>query len=109
VIRYEVMRHVQYGKIGEFLALQQQKNELLEKHGLKPYTVFCPAFGGLHHLTMEVNYDSIEEYAAEAKVAEGIEEMGAINGALIQLVVPGTAQDQLRKTQLVPGGVLDAS
>jgi hypothetical protein len=109
MIRYEVMRHVQYGKIGEFLALQQQKNDLLIANGLKAYTVFCPAFGGLHYLTMECNYESIEEYAAQAKVAEGIKEMGPINGGLIALVVPGTASDQLRKTQLIPGSPADES
>jgi hypothetical protein len=109
VIRYEVMRHVQYGKIGEFLSLWEQKNKLLQANGLKPYTVFCPAFGGLHHLTMEVNYASIEDYAAEAKVADGLEEMRPINAGLIALVVPGTAHDQLRKTQLIPDGAIDES
>jgi hypothetical protein len=108
MIRYEVMRDVQYGKIGEFLALQEKKNAVLVAAGLKPYTVFCPAFGGLHFLTMECNYESIEEYAAEARAAEGLADLGPINGALIQLVVPGSARDQLRKTQLVPGEVPDA-
>jgi hypothetical protein len=109
MIRYEVMRDVQYGKIGEFLALQEKKNAVLQGAGLKPFTVLCPAFGGLHFLTMECNYASIEEYAAEAKVAEGLADIGPINAALIQLVVPGSARDQLRKTQLVPGEAADAS
>ena len=109
MIRYEVMRDVQYGKIGDFLALWKQKNDLLQANGLKAYTVFCPAFGGLHTLTMEVNYGSIEEYAAEASVAEKIAELGPINGELIKLVVPGSARDQLRKTQLEPGGPVDES
>jgi hypothetical protein len=109
MIRYEVKRDIEYGKIGEFLDLWKQKNDILEAAGLKAYTVLCPAFGGLHFLTMEVNYESIEEYAAESRAAEALSDLGPINGALIKLVVPGSARDQLRKTQLIPGGVTDVS
>jgi hypothetical protein len=109
VIRYEILRHIQYGKIGEFLSLQEKKNAILQANGLKPFTILCPAFGGLHHITIECDYESIEEYAAQSRAWEGLSELGPINGAMIELVVPGTAEDRLRKTQLVPGGALDAS
>ena len=48
--RHQVLRNLHFGALARFVELQQQKNALLVGHGLTPYSIWAPAFGGLPHL-----------------------------------------------------------
>ena len=87
-----------------FLELQREKNKLLAEAGCTPYTVWCPAFGELHHLVLEASFPSLAAYEEEGKTIGGLSRVGAIDAELIELVMPGTASDRLSKVILEAEG-----
>jgi hypothetical protein len=77
----------------------------LAEAGCTPYTVWCPAFGELHHLVLEATFDSLKAYEAEGTTISDVEGIAGVDAEQIALVRPGTARDQLSKV-LVTGDEL---
>jgi hypothetical protein len=103
--RREVHRTLEYGKLPAFLELQRAKNKLIAEAGGTPYSVWCPAFGELHHLVLEATFASLAAYEAESAVIARVEEIAGLDAEQIGLVRPGTASDRLSKV-LVSGDEL---
>jgi hypothetical protein len=55
IYRHQVLRTLRHDALAEFLQLQRDKNTLLADAGLATYSVWAPAFGGLHHLYSSQN------------------------------------------------------
>lgn len=104
--RREVHRSLRYGTVGTFLELQREKNKLLAEAGCTAYTVWCPAFGELHHLVLEASWPSLAAYEAESATVATLERVRSIDAEQIQLVVQGSAADKLSKVILEAGADL---
>jgi len=98
--RHQVLRNLQFGTLPAFLAAQEEKNALLVQHGLTPYAVWAPAFGGLHHMVLEAHFPSMAAFEAEHLATKKIDGMAALNAAQLECTVPGTAHDQLQRLGL---------
>jgi hypothetical protein len=98
--RHQVFRNLAYGTLPKFMALQREKNELYESHGLTPYRVWAPAFGGLHHMVLEAEFPSMAEFEREHGVAKGVARIAEINAAQLAYVIEGTATDTLQRLGL---------
>jgi hypothetical protein len=102
IYRHQVLRNLHLDGLGEFMELQRQKNELLTAAGLAPYSVWAPAFGGLHHLVLEAEFRSLEQFEQHQAKAKTIEGYGAANAAQLKLVIESSASDRMIKLTL-PG------
>jgi hypothetical protein len=102
--RHQVQRRLRYGHLPAFLALQREKNELYVAHGLTPYRVWAPAFGGLHHMVVEAEFASMAEFERQHLAAKGIPRAGEINAAQLEHVIEGSATDALARIALDPAG-----
>jgi hypothetical protein len=100
--QHRVYRNVAYGKAGEFLALQREKNDLLVAAGLTPYTVWAPALGGLHHLVMTAEFPSLAAFQAQGAALRTVAGYGDLNARQLALVIEGTARDEMLKLELAP-------
>jgi hypothetical protein len=98
--RHQVLRNLQFGTLPAFLDAQKEKNALLVAHGLTPYAVWAPAFGGLHHMVLEAHFASMAAFEAEHLATKKIEGMAALNAAQLECTVPGSAHDQLQRLGL---------
>lgn len=98
--RREVHRTLKFGTAATFTSLQAEKNKLLVEADCTPYTVWCPAFGELHHMVLEARFPSLEAYEAEDRIIAGLDRVKAIDAQLIECVMPGTAYDKLSKVVL---------
>ena len=98
--RHQVLRQLNFGTLKEFMELQKQKNALLTANDLTPYTVWAPAFGGLHHMVLEAEFASMAAFETEFAATKAIPELAAINAAQLAFVIPGSAEDRLQRLGL---------
>ncbi|MFE7977433.1 hypothetical protein [Streptomyces shenzhenensis] len=98
--RHQVLRNLTLGSLGRFLDLQRKKNALLAAHGLTPYRVWSPAFGGLYHLVLEADFPSMARFEDEHRASKALGEMAELNAAQLDLVIEGTAHDRLQRLSL---------
>jgi hypothetical protein len=94
---------LKYGTLAKFVELQKEKNSLLVAAGCTPYRVWAPAFGELHHLVLEAAFTSLAQYEEEGVAIQALGRVGEIDREQIDLVMPGTARDQLSKVTLDTG------
>ncbi len=104
--RREVHRTLKFGTLDAFIELQKEKNALLSEAGCTPYRVWAPAFGELHHLVLEATFPSLAVYEEEGTAIRAVARVSAIDREQIDLVMPGTARDQLSKVTLDTGGAI---
>ncbi|HMG43752.1 MAG TPA: hypothetical protein VK611_20640 [Acidimicrobiales bacterium] len=100
--QHRVYRNVTYGKAGQFIALQKEKNALLVAAGLTPYHVWAPALGGLHHLVMTAEFPSLAAFQAQGASLGAVDGYGDLNAEQLALVIVGTARDEMVKLELAP-------
>lgn len=98
--RHQVLRNLAFGTLPRFTQLQREKNELLVAAGLTPYSIWAPAFGGLHHLVLEASFASMAAFETEHLATKGLEGFAALNAAQLECVLPGTAEDRLQRVGL---------
>ncbi|MDT3438206.1 MULTISPECIES: hypothetical protein [unclassified Pseudofrankia] len=98
--RHQVFRQLRYGHLPAFLALQREKNELYAAGGLTPYRMWAPAFGGLHHMVLEAEFDSMADFEKQHLAAKAIGRVGEINAAQLEHVIEGSASDALARIAL---------
>lgn len=98
--RHQVMRNLKFGSLPTFMTAQRAKNELLLEHGLTPYAVYAPAFGGLHHMVLEASFESMAAFEAEHLKTKQIAGFAALNAEQLECTIPGTALDQLQRLGL---------
>lgn len=98
--RHQVLRNLKFGTLPTFMAAQRKKNELLVANGLTPYAVYAPAFGGLHHMVLEANFESMAAFEAEHLATKKLEGMAALNAEQLECTIPGTAMDHLQRLGL---------
>lgn len=98
--RHQVLRNLKFGTLPTFMAAQEKKNALLAEHGLTPYAVWAPAFGGLHHMVLEAHFESMAAFETEHLASKKIEGMAALNAEQLECTIPGTAHDQLQRLGL---------
>ena len=101
--RREVVRRLRYGSLPRFLELQREKNALLVAAGCTPYSVRCPAFGGLHHLTLEAEFTSLSAFEQESGRLGSVDGLAALDAEQLSLVEQGGAEDRISKLLLDPG------
>lgn len=100
--RHQVLRNLEFGMLGRFKELQAAKNELLVAADLTPYAIWAPAFGGLHHMVLEAEYDSMASFEEEWAAAKALEGYGDLNAQQLECVIPGTAEDRLQRLSAPP-------
>lgn len=98
--RHQVLRNLRYDGLARFTELQRQKNAMLAEADLRPYAIWAPAFGGLHHLVLEAEFDSLEAFERQQDLAKKLEGYSAANAEQMTLVLPGTASDRMIKLSL---------
>ena len=98
--RHQVLRNLALGTLPRFTQLQRDKNELLVAAGLTPYSIWAPAFGGLHHLVLEASFASMAAFETEHLATKELEGFAALNTAQLECVLPGTAEDRLQRVGL---------
>jgi len=98
--RHQILRNLKFGTLPVFLRTQEEKNALLVAAGLTPYSVWAPAFGGLHHMVLEAGFASMAAFEEEHLAGKRIPEMGALNAQQLECVIVGTANDQLQRVAL---------
>lgn len=98
--RHQVLRNLKFGTLPTFMAAQEKKNALLAEHGLTPYAVWAPAFGGLHHMVLEAHFESMAAFETEHLAQKKIDGMAALNAEQLECTIPGTAHDQLQRLGL---------
>ncbi|WP_033342728.1 hypothetical protein [Catenuloplanes japonicus] len=98
--RHQILRNLAFGTLPRFVELQKEKNALLIGNGLTPYTIWAPAFGGLHHLVLEAAFPSMAAFEREHLAQKAIPEMAKLNAGQLECVLPGTASDQLQRVTL---------
>ncbi|QYG94042.1 hypothetical protein HC251_17430 [Iamia sp. SCSIO 61187] len=98
--QHRVYRNLHFGTAGAFIALQREKNQLLVDAGLRPYAVWAPALGGLHHITMTCDFPSLHDFQVQGASTGAIEGYGALNARQLELVIEGTARDEMVKLEL---------
>jgi hypothetical protein len=102
IYRHLVMRNLAFGTLPKFVALQKEKNALLEAAGLTPYVIWSPAFGGLNHLVLEAHFPSMADFEKEHTATKSIDGYAALNAQQLDYVLPGTASDTLQRVTLKP-------
>jgi hypothetical protein len=100
IYRHQVLRTLHHDALAEFLQLQREKNTLLAEAGLATYSVWAPAFGGLHHLVLETEFTSMADVEAHQTAAKALDGYGPANAAQMKLVIEGSAADRLIKLSL---------
>ena len=100
--RHTVIRHLIYGSLPEFLQLQRRKNDVLAGAGLVPYAVWAPAFGGMHHMTLEARFPTMAAFEEQHLATKTIPEIATINERQLELTIVGTAADALQRIALEP-------
>jgi hypothetical protein len=98
--RHQVLRNLRYDGAARFAELQRRKNELLVAADLQPYAIWAPAFGGLHHLVLEAEFDSLAAFERQQDLAKKIDGYSAANTEQMTLVLEGTASDRMIKCTL---------
>lgn len=98
--RHQILRNLKFGTLPTFMAAQEEKNALLVAAGLTPYSVWAPAFGGLHHMVLEAGFESMAAFETEHLAQKRIEGMAALNARQLECVVPGSAEDRLQRLGL---------
>lgn len=95
--RHQVLRNLRFGTLATFKELQAAKNALLVEAGLTPYDIWAPAFGGLHHMVLEAEFDSMADFEREWAAAKALDGYGELNASQLECVIPGTAEDRLQR------------
>lgn len=98
--RHQILRNLKFGTLPTFVAAEKEKNTLRVQSGLTPYTIWSPAFGGLHHLVLEATFESMAAFEAEHAAAKAIAGMGDLSSRQLVCVIEGTALDQLQRLTL---------
>lgn len=98
--RHLVYRNLTYGTAGRFNELQRAKNELLTGAGLRPYAVWCPALGGLHHMTLVCDFPSLDAFQRQGQALGDIDGYKQLNAQQMELVIVGTARDEMLKLEV---------
>jgi hypothetical protein len=101
--RHQVLRNLRFGTLATFTGLQEKKNALLVEAGLTPYSIWSPAFGGLHHLTLEASFDSMAEFERQHLASKQINGYAALNAEQLECVLEATAEDRLQRLSLRAG------
>ena len=98
--RHQVLRNLHFGTLATFTSLQEKKNALLAEAGLTPYAIWSPAFGGLHHLTLEASFSSMAEFERQHLASKQIAGYAALNAEQLECVIESSAQDRLQRLSL---------
>ncbi|WP_326599984.1 hypothetical protein [Rhodococcus sp. PD04] len=98
--RHQILRNLKFGTLPAFMEAQKEKNELLAAAGLTPYSVWAPAFGGLHHMVLEAYFDTMAEFERQHLAQKQIPQMSAINARQLDCVIEGSAEDRLQRVGL---------
>lgn len=98
--RHQILRNLHFGTLPTFVALQKQRNELLSRAGLTPYTIYSPAFGGLHHLVLEASFESMAAFEAEHLASKSLDGYAGLGAQQLECVIEGTASDLLQRVTL---------
>ncbi len=98
--RHQVLRNLHFGTLAKFTALQEKKNALLAEAGLTPYAIWSPAFGGLHHLTLEATFPSMAEFERQHLATKQIDGYAALNAEQLTYVIEASAEDRLQRLSL---------
>jgi len=98
--RHQVLRNLKFGTLPRFVQAQKDKNALLSEHGLTPYAIWSPAFGGLHHLVLEASFASMADFEKEHQAQKTIPGYAELNATQLECVLPGTASDALQRVTL---------
>ena len=83
-----------------YTELQRQKNEMLLGADLVPYAIWAPAFGGLHHLVLEAEFDSLGAFEGQQELSKKLDGYAAANAEQMTLVLEGGASDRMIKRSL---------
>lgn len=98
--RHQILRNLKFGTLADFVAAEKEKNALRSGAGLTPYAIWSPAFGGLHHLVLEAQFESMAAFEAEHLANKSLEGMAVLNARQLDCVIEGTAQDRLQRLSL---------
>jgi len=98
--RHQILRNLHFGTLGAFVEIQKERNELLVAAGLTPYTIYSPAFGGLHHMVLEASFASLADFETEHKATKTLPGYADLGAAQLEYVIPGTASDLLQRVTL---------
>lgn len=98
--RHQILRNLKFGTLPTFLDAEREKNALLAAAGLTPYTVWAPAFGGLHHMVLEAYFPSMAAFEEEHLARKKISGMAALNARQLDCVIEGSAQDRFQRMGL---------
>lgn len=98
--RHQILRNLKFGTLGEFTAAEKAKNALRVQAGLTPYAIWAPAFGGLHHMVLEAQFESMAAFEAEHLAGKALDGMAELNARQLACVIEGTAQDRLQRLGL---------
>jgi len=98
--RHQILRNLKFGTLPKFMEAQREKNALLTAAGLTPYSVWAPAFGGLHHMVLEAHFESMADFERQHLAQKKIPEMAALNATQLECVIEGTAEDRLQRIGL---------
>ena len=98
--RHQIQRNLKFGTLPTFVAAEKEKNALRIAAGLTPYTIWSPAFGGLHHLVLEAHFDSMAAFESEHLAGKSLPGIAEINARQLDCVLEGTALDRLQRVTL---------
>ncbi|KWX22330.1 NIPSNAP family protein [Mycolicibacterium wolinskyi] len=101
--RHQILRNLKFGTLADFVGAEKEKNALRIQAGLTPYAIWSPAFGGLHHLVLEAEFESMAAFEAEHLAAKAIDGIAALNARQLECVIEGTAQDRMQRLSLEAG------
>lgn len=101
--RHQILRNLKFGTLPEFVGVEKEKNALRIQAGLTPYAIWSPAFGGLHHLVLEAQFESMAAFEAEHLAAKALAGMAVLDTRQLECVIEGTAQDRLQRLSLEAG------
>lgn len=100
--RHQILRNLKFGTLPAFVAAEKEKNALRTAAGLTPYAIWSPAFGGLHHLVLEAQFESMAAFESEHLAGKSLTGMAEINARQLECVIEGTALDRLQRVTLTP-------
>ena len=98
--RHQILRNLKFGTLPTFVAAEKEKNALRVQAGLTPYAIWAPAFGGLHHLVLEAEFESMAAFEAEHVAGKALAGVAELNAQQLGCVIEGTAADQLQRLTL---------
>lgn len=98
--RHQIMRNLHFGTLADFVAAEKEKNALRVAAGLTPYAIWAPAFGGLHHLILEAEFESMAAFEAEHLAAKKLSGMADLNARQLSCVIESSASDRLQRLSL---------